>query len=266
MNRIQLLLASAFFLWSCQGKVANENQTKSTLEFQNKGHELVYQMTQKVGSYQDLLDLKDVVYTYTYQTADQKEDISTEKYIFDGEWSYGSYEKHERTLPDMEGTIEQGYNGQSFWLKHNGERVEDEAAIKRVTFNRKTNFYWFAMFQKLLDPGLIYTYMDEATVNGQVYDLVEVSFDTDQPSDLYRLYINKETQLVDQFLFTVVDFNVTDPLIMKVEYEKVDNILIPSKRKYTKANWDGENLTDNWTQVQWTGIKFNNNLPKQLFE
>lgn len=261
------LLLIGVFLWSCQGKATKEEAPEQTVTFQNKGHELVYQMTQKVGSYQDLLNLKDVVYTYTYQTADQKEDISIEKYIFDGEWSYGRYEKHERTLSDMEGTIEQGYNGETFWLKEDGERVEDEAAMKRVIFNRKTNFYWFAMFQKMLDPGLKYTYMDEATVDGQVYDIVEVSFDTEQPSDLYRLYINQETLLVDQFLFTVVDFNMVDtPLLMKVTYENVDGILIPTQRKYTKANWDGENLTDSWTQVQWTNIKFNNNLSKQLFE
>ena len=268
MKSTYLLLTCAF-LWSCQGNSVTNDQSDATIEFQNKGHEIVYKMTQKAGNYEKLASLKDVVYTYTYTTPDGKEDISTEKYIFDGELSYGSYDKHERTFPDLEGRIEQGFDGNSFWLKNNGASIKDEKSLERVTFNRKTNFYWFAMFQKLLDPGLHYKYIKEATIDGNSYDVVEITFTSEdgKPTDIYQLYVNKETALVDRFLFTVVDFNVVEiPNLMKVEYEDINGLLIPTKRKYTKANWDGEILNEDWINVHWTDIKFNNNLTKKQFE
>ena len=242
---------------------------ETTPTFENKAHRLVYEMTEKIGTYSDLLAQKDVVYTYTYQTPDGKKDISTEKYIFDGELSYGGYDTHERTLPDLEGSIEQGYDGDSFWLKNNGKTITNEEALKRVKFNRKTNFYWFAMYQKLLDPGVNYEYIKSETIDKQTYDVVKISFDSEdgKPTDIYQLYINQATQLVDQFLFTVADFNVMEtPFLMKMEYEKVDEIYIPTKRKYTKATWEGKPLNDTWTLVNWSDIKFNNGLTKATFE
>lgn len=240
--------------------------TKPT--FQNKAHELVYQMVKKVGTYDQLLALKDVVYTYSYKTPDEKEDISTEKYLFDGEMSYALYKKHERTLDNLEGDIEQGFDGANFWLKHAGTYVEDKQALKRVAFNRKTNFYWFAMYQKLLDEGLNYEYVKKDTLEEKIYDVIKVSFASvnSKPTDIYQLYINQETLLVDQFLFTVVDFNVVDtPFLLKMDYEKIDGLLIPTQRKYTKATWEGDNINEQWIEVSWTNIKFNNGISKSLF-
>ena len=177
----------------------------------------------------------DVVYTYNYATPDGKSDISTEKYIFDGELSYGEYKQHQRTLSELEGTMEQGYDGKEYWLKVNGKLINEEKALKRVAFNRPTNFYWFTMFQKLLDPNLKYEYLGEKGMDNKNFDIVKVSFESknDKPTDIYQLYINKATGMVARFLFTVADFGVIEkPLLMQLEYQEVDGFLIPSKRKY----------------------------------
>lgn len=236
--------------------------------FQNKGHELVYTMVEKVGNYDTLSSKKDVVYTYTYTTPDGTSDISTEKYMFDGELSYGEYKKHERTLSELEGTIEQGYDGSDFWLKHDGTLITDTVALKRVAFNRPTNFYWFAMFQKLLDPGLTYEYLGEKIADEKEYDVVKITFTSTnkKPTDTYQLYINRETGLVDQFLFTVADFGVLEtPYLMQVAYENIDGILIPTKRKYKKSTWDAAVSDAPWIHVTWTDITFNNDLHKKDF-
>jgi len=236
--------------------------------FDNKAHELVYEMTQKVGDYDQLLRKKDVVYTYTYQTPDGKADVSTEKYLFDGELSYGLYNKHERTLANLEGPIEQGYDGTGFWLKHNGVIVTDSTSLKRVAFNRPTNYYWFTMMQKLLDPGLHYEYLKEQTMDGSKYDVVKVTFESknNEPKDIYQLYINKETKLVDQFLFTVMDFGKTEPFLLEMDYENVEGLLIPTKRRYTNANWDAEVTNESWILVDWSNIKFDNGLNRDDFK
>lgn len=250
----------------------NENQKKgndlSTPDFQNEGHELVYSMVKTVGDYRSLVDKNDVTYTYTYKTPDGKTDISTEKYLFDGEYSYGKYKKHERTLPQLEGVIEQGYDGNEYWLKHNGKVLLQEDYLKRVAFNRPTNFYWFTMMQKLLDPGLNYEYLGEKLINNEAYDIVKITFtsEDEKPKDIYQVYINKETSLVDQFLFTVADFGIMDPNLMQLEYEEIEGVLIPTKRQYKKSTWNAD-LTDNpWIIVTWTNIEFNTGITKEDFK
>lgn len=273
-----LTIIACLFLASCNNKtsdtksktITSDTEKEETLPtFDNKGHELVYHFAKKTGDYQTFLSKKDVVYTYTYETPDGKKDVSTEKYIFNGELSYGAYKQHERTLTNLEGLVEQGYDGNEYWLKHNGDVITDEAALKRTAFNRPTNFYWFAMMPKLLDPGVIYEYLGEKNSNDKVYDIVKVSFksENDKPTDIYQVYINKDTGLVDQFLFTVADFGVMEtPNLMLLEYEEVDGILIPTKRQYKKSNWDAEITDQPWIHVNWTNISFNNNLKKEDFK
>ncbi|MFT6500608.1 MAG: peroxiredoxin [Crocinitomicaceae bacterium] len=257
----------AFSFTSCNN--GDEPAEANTNKFKNKGHELVYTMVQKVGDYNKLIEKENVTYTYTYQTPDGQTDISKEKYIFAGELSYGNYMHHERTFPQLEGRIEQGFDGNEFWLKHNGEVLEDESLLKRVAFNRPTNFYWFTMFQKLLDLGLEYEYLGEETIDNQAYDLVKITFNSadDNPTDIYQLYINKKTLLVDQFLFTVADFGKMEiPNLMKLEYEKVEGILIPSKRKYKKSTWNADIDSAAWTYVTWSNIKFNTEITNKDFK
>jgi len=256
-------------LASCNNENQTESKDKSNLQFQNKGHELVYAMVQKVGDYSNLSSKRDVVYTYTYQTPDNQTDISTEKYLFDGELSYGKYEQHERTLSQLEGIIEQGYDGNEYWLKHNGEIIADNELLKRVAFNRPTNFYWFTMMQKLLDPGLNYELLGEETIEGNNYDIVKVTFKSegDKPTDIYQLYINKKTLLVDQFLFTVADFGKLEiPNLMKLEYEEIEGLLIPTKRQYKQSTWNADITDKPWINVTWSDIKFNTGITKEDFK
>ena len=268
-NKIIAIAALGLFA-SCSSKPDRKKEVEEVkVEFQNKGHELVYEMVQNVGDYSRLARKKDVTYTYTYATSDGKADVSTEKYIFDNELSYGKYAKHERTLADLEGVMEQGYDGNAYWLKIDGEEVVQEKALKRVAFHRPTNYYWFTMMQKLVDPGLNYSYLGDITIKNSAYNIVKVSFQSqgDKPTDIYQLYINQETKLVDQFLFTVADFGVMDtPFLMELEYESIDGFLLPTKRKYKASTWDAEVTDAPWILVNWTNIKFDNKLTEKDFK
>lgn len=257
---------------SCQEEVSKEKPMEKVEEvrlvFQNKGHELVYHSVQKMGDYQKLKSLKDVVYTYTYRTAEGQEDVSVERYIFDGELSLGVYSKHERTFPEMKGEMIQYYNGKQAWMTIDGKEQTDEKAVGRAHFTRKTNFFWFAMMQKMLDPGVVYKYLREEQLNGVAYDVVEMGYDVPkgQVSDIYHLYINKTNQMVDQFLFTVADFGkVEQPLLMKVKFEKINGLVLPTYRQYTKAKWDGTVLKEEWVEEICTDVKFNQQLKKADF-
>jgi len=275
MKVIHLILLLCFLLGACQTEVKEQSKTEkessnipvvSPIKFQNKGHELVYKMVQKVGDYEKLKALKDVSFTYTFQTIDHKTDVSKEYYIFEQELSYGNYEKHERTFPALDGKIEQGFDGHSFWMKHKGVLLEAEEYLKPTEFRRKANFYWFTMMQKLLDSGLEYEYIKEEIIDRQPYDVVKVLFPLEEGKarGTYQLYLNQNTHLVDQFLYRVADVKVLDPRLMKIEYEEVDGIFIPSTRKNTKSNWDGVVFKEEWNSMFWTDIKFDNGLSKEI--
>jgi len=256
-------------MFSCeQIKDDNSISHNEQQKLKNKGYKLIDEMIKKTGDYNQLLSKKDVVYTYSYKTPNGESDISTEKYIFDGELSYGLYNKHERTLSNLTGNIEQGYDGEEFWLKHEGKVITEENYIKKVSFNRPTNFYWFTMMQKLLDPGVLYEYVEEKTINQTKYDVVKITFESKdrKPKDIYQVYINRRTKLVDQFLFTVVDYGKTTPFLMEVEYELIEDLYLPTKRRYKNSNWEAEISDEPWTMVNCTNIKFDNNLKKKDFE
>jgi len=234
-----------------------------------KATALLEAMVAKVGTMEQLHERRDVVYTYFFRRGSTGQvDLSVEHYIFDGELSYATYQLHETSEVAGPGdTLVEGYDGEQAWLTINGQRVTGEDAVHSAWFTRTTNYYWFAMMPKLLDPGTIHTYKGTREHGGVTYDLVEVTFETDKPSDTYLLYLNPETKLVDRFLFTVIDFGRTEPLLMEVEYAEVDGLLLPAKRRFTPATgWDGGIPDDAvWTDEIMTHIRFDNGLKRTMF-
>lgn len=259
--RLLVALLTVVFMASCSvnGEVGRREADL------NKGTILVKDLMRKVGGYELLRKKVDVKYTYVYETPDGKKDISSEIYLFDGELSYGKYTLHERTLSNLDGVMEQGWNGKKYWLKSDGEILNNEEAMKRVIFNRHTNYYWFTMFQKLLDPGVKHEYLGDTTVNEVLYEIVNITFESEQETDTYRLYVNQNTGLVDMFLFTVVDFGMNEPLLMVIEYEKIEGLMLPTNRKYKKSDWKLKIDEQPWVKVNWTDIKFSNGLTKDIF-
>lgn len=250
-----------------------------------RARQLIETVQQKTGDYQSLLRSGDVEYTYVYHDpADGKRDISTERYIFNGERSWGRYEVHDKhVMPGRPGVVVQGFDGQEAWVTLDGKPVTDGEAIDRARFSRKTNFYWFAMMQKLLDPGVRLAYEGQRTVDGRDYDIVRMTFDAPpgpgagagpgagpgagMASDTYLLYINPRTGLIDQFLFTVVDFGMVDePLLMRVKYERFIGVMIPTDRRYTRSNWAGQVLGDVWIEEICEDVRFGVGIDPSIFE
>ncbi len=230
---------------------------------------LVQKVVQVAGGVNALRDLQDVEYTYIYRDGKSgKMDVSVERYVFHGEKSWAHYPVHERTVhPDTRQVVTQGFNGDQSWELVGNKRTTDPQARKRADFLRKTNFYWFCMTFKLLDPGLMYSYEGTQQVGDINYELVKVQFKdgVGDASDTYVLYINPKTWRVDQFLFTVMDFGKADPSLMKVQYERVSGILLPTLRSYAPADWKG-NPKGAWTDEISLSIHFNNDFPASMFD
>ncbi len=229
--------------------------------------QLVTEMIEAVGGKKNFYRLKNVNYDYEYKNGILPLTlIANETYVFNGELSYADYNAHTMTAPGGEKVVE-GFDGSNAWVTINGNLSDNEQANNFSRFIRKTNYYWFSMFFKLLDDGITYKHMGSKKVNGKDYNLVQISYgeNVGDAQDTYILYINKETKRVDQFLFTVMGFGIAEPSLMVMEYETVDGIAIPSKRKYIKADWDGNVKGEEWITTSWTNIKFNQEVDKSIF-
>ena len=114
------------------------------------------------------------------------------------------------------------------------------------------------MFFKLLDEGVHQEFIGAKKIQNKEYNLVKISFGekVGDAQDTYVLYINKETKLIDQFLFTITAFGVTEPNLMRFDYEVIDGIKIPTKRNYIKSNWDGEIIGTVPAVTTWENITF----------
>lgn len=242
----------------------------STAGVAQEARTLVEKMTDAVGGKDTFYSLGDVEYTYTYHDqVNDKKDVSLERYLFDGELSWAQFSVREKFAhPNIEGTIIQGYDGENFWTTINGVSSEDEQIVGFSRFLRKTNYYWFSMFFKLLDDGINYEKLDSQNVNGIEYHRVKITFgeNVGDASDIYVLFINPETYLVDQFLFTVKAFNITDPLLMEVKYTEVDGVKLPTWRRYAPSNWDAETLKEEWTAEISEKVTFGNGFTRADFQ
>ncbi len=231
---------------------------------------LVAEMVDAIGGKEKFYSLQDVEYEYTYNSIKEgKKDVSLERYAFDGERSWAKFIQHEKNVyPQLEGEIIQGFNGSESWVTLNGKFLTEPMQLKIADFLRKTNYYWFAMMFKLLDDGINYEGLGTRNVSDIDYDVVKITFgeNTGDVQDSYVLYINPETKLVDQFLFTVLDFGLEEPHLMLVEYEEIDGVKLPTYRKYAPANWDGSIKEEVWAEEISKNVKFKNGFDWKMFE
>jgi len=225
------------------------------------------------GSWNDMYDKKDVQYTYSYKVGDGKEDLSTERYIFASEASYGVYSKNEvNAMPGTEGEVAQYYDGTKAIALVDGKVIDDPAATGGADFLRRANHFWFVMPYKLNDKGNIFKSLGKEEYNGVNYDKLEVSYNPEvtgkEKNDTYVLYINPDTKLIDRFFFSLPAMGLDAPVIAaNYSYTEVDGQMVSTKRTYFMPNEKGEYGEDPSIDQTLTNIKFNNGFgPKTIME
>lgn len=223
------------------------------------------------GGWNDLWKKADVQYTYTYYSTDaDKTDLSTERYIFSNEASFGHYTQHEiNVMPGVEGTVSQWFDGEKTVVLVNNKTNQDPQANTVGDFLRKANYFWFVMPYKLNDSGTLASYEGQETYNGKVYDKVKISYDAavtgKEQNDTYILYVNPETKLIDRFYFSLPFMGVGEPLIIAdYEYSDVEGQMIATKRSYYMPSEKGYAESPNLVQTL-SDISFNNGFTTENF-
>ena len=269
MKNLFVVFLFAFGLHACQQHSPAEKElpTKKLGE----GETLVHEMVESIGGLDAYKKLEDVTFTYTYRdTVKGVQDISLERFVYDGELSWGEYTTHTKNVfPDKQGPVSQAWNGKKAWVIVEGSFVPAPPAIRVAKFSRNTAFFWFNMMFKLLDPGANHERLEDRYHDDKLYNVVKVTYgkNVGDAQDQFILYINPVTKLVDQFLFTNMFFGAAEPRLMQVEYTEVHGIKWPAYRRYKPADWEGNILPNtNWAEQISENIQFNTGIDKFIFD
>ena len=217
-----------------------------------KAKALIDQMVEEIGGMNGMHALKDVAFIYGNYRG-----VSEERYIFDGEISWGKSKTKEGK------TQIQFYDGDEARVWIDGKETTEKKALESAFFSRKTNYFWLAMMQKMQDPGLVYAYAGKRSFEGIEYDLVDVTFEdgVGVAKDRYLLYLNPYTHLVDQFLFNVTAVGRQDPIMMKYTYDTfAGGVKFPVVgQSRAAANWEGDlDPAAKWSSRYRIDFTFNN--------
>ncbi len=275
---LQLLaLAGLFALVSCGQKAKKTETAETTAKVisnepvydTNEPKTILKSIAHAHGGWNDLWKKGDVEYTYDYRyPSTGQADISTERYIFSSEASYGKYAQHQiNVMPDKEGEVIQCFDGKETVVLVNGEKSENEELIGTSDFLRRANYYWFTMPYKLNNEGTVAKYLGVESHNDINYDKVEVTYDSEitgkEQNDKYILYVNPVTKLVDKFYFSLPFLGVEEPVIIAhYEYEDIDGQLVSTKRSYFMPGEDGYAEEPNIVQTL-SNIKFGNGFTEE---
>ena len=272
-----IVLALIFVLASCAEKAKESEKKVDTMKEVSKApvyntdnpRTILESVEYAQGGWGDLWNKKDVQYTYKYYNpAMDKADLSTERYIFKDEVSYGDYTKHEiNVLPKDNGDVVQYFNGENTVVMANGKKVEDPKANGVGDFLRKANYFWFVMSYKLNDKATVVTYQGQEDLNNKTYDKVKVTYNPKMTgkmqNDTYILYVNPETKLIDRFFFSLPAMGVKEPVIISdLHYEEINGQMVATKRENYMPSEKGYSEKPNLVQTL-TDISFNNGFNKE---
>lgn len=216
------------------------------------------------GGWNHLRSKNDVEYHYEYIMPVDDADISTERYIFDNEISFGHYTRHEiNTLPTENGIVTHLFDGKKTKIILNGDIVEKERTIAIAEFVRRANYFWFVMPYKLNDPGTISKYLGTEVHNDKTYTKLEVTYDAattgKEENDIYILYINPDTHLIDRFYFSLPFLGINAPVILaEYTYEMVEGQKLATNRNYFLPDAKGAYQESPSITQTLSQIKFNN--------
>ncbi len=268
-----ILLTIASLLFSCQERKEKKTTTTTVATVESKRpvydtanpKQALQAVANAHGGWKNLWGKKDVQFTYNYEiTTENRADVSTERYIFKNEISYGKYNRHQiNILPKTEGEVIHLFKGDTTTVTLNGKLLTDPKTIVFSDFIRRANYFWFTMPYKLTNPGTIASYQGKETYNAVTYDLFKVTYDPKMTgkaqNDIYLLYVNPETHLIDRFKFSLPFAGITEPVILtNYSYENIDGQWVATHRDYFMPNANGDYANEPTFIQTLSAISFNN--------
>jgi hypothetical protein len=125
----------------------------------------------------------------------------------------------------------------------NGTEVSDPAELLTFGHRRFINdTYWLLMPLKSMDPG-VHRELAESTTGacGQSYDVVRLSFDQGvglTPADVYWMWVNRDTGLVDEWHMKLQGSKPEDQpsTVLFHDYRRIGGLLLSTRREIKGRN------------------------------
>ncbi len=128
-------------------------------------------------------------------------------------------------------------NGRFAWDGTDAWISPDTLKQPNPRFWATTGYYFESIPFILADPGLVYEALLPEELDGEMYDMVKVSYNAgigDSPGDHYILYIDQETSIVHAIRYTVtfgrgradVDAPLRETLFYYEDYTDVDGLKV----------------------------------------
>jgi len=235
-----------------------------------KSRELLDKLESRIGSYDRLLEKRDIEVKYVYHSFKNGLNITRERFIYDGEHSWAEYQTH--FLPEYDataGTLRQALIHDQPYASIDGRVLNDAALADNILLHRRVNFYWMTMLYKLRDPGTNFAYLGTHEENGITYDKVHLTFDSDvidkKRLDQYVLCFNRDTYMVDLYFWSGGTERPLDRLQKTtVEHQMIEGVYIPVLRKVYGFAKDGS--YELRTVTSYTEVKFDQGFKPSDFE
>ncbi|MDA8527856.1 hypothetical protein N9K67_03540 [Opitutaceae bacterium] len=235
-----------------------------------KSRELLDKLESRIGSYDRLLEKRDIEVKYVYHSFKNGLNITRERFIYDGEHSWAEYQTH--FLPEYDataGTLRQALIHDQPYASIDGRVLNDAALADNILLHRRVNFYWMTMLYKLRDPGTNFAYLGTHEENGITYDKVHLTFDSDvidkKRLDQYVLCFNRDTHMVDLYFWSGGTERPLDRLQKTtVEHQMIEGVYIPVLRKVYGFAKDGS--YELRTVTSYTEVKFDQGFKPSDFE
>lgn len=159
-----------------------------------------------------------------------------------------------------------GFDGNEVWV------TPDSAAFGgNARFYHNLYFYFFSLPYLAADPGINYEDQGAATVNGQSYNKVLMTFNDnvgDAPEDKYVLYFNEDNMLeLINYSVTYYDASRANKFnaIKYEDWKPVNGLMLPGK--LVGYVWQGDSLAEKRYERQFQNPKLSTEKqPDALFE
>lgn len=162
-----------------------------------------------------------------------------------------------------------GYNAGALWARTtDGRPLTDAAVLAEGRFATLATHYWFGLPFKLADPGCVIRYAgEERAPEGRVFDKLEVTYAPgtgDTPQDWYVYYVDRETGLIGQILFTMTAEGHGGVMLLAewLEHWPVGGMRLAHHRVFYRADHAGHRLSEPILEERLANVRVNPAVPE----
>ncbi len=148
----------------------------------------------------------------------------------------GTFDSQVKYLDGKKADYYAGLQSWNYYEFQEGQEPQKQKMNKRTRFGLSAYQYFFELLDRMKTAPII-SWAGEESFNGEVYDIVFVTWHDPKPhmgNDQYKLLINKRTKLLDYAIYTLRENYLKMPggrafygSVKYDDYRNIDGVLIP---------------------------------------